>query len=135
MNLIEVMERFRDQESCIEHLERIRWRGTPICPHCESQDVAPKNETQEEGEVGRTGRYNCHVCRASFKVTCGTVFHHTKIVSNDFMIVGMLMFISFPAIVDEWIELGSLASFSTALSTNPKTTCILFPVLLNYSGF
>ena len=27
MNLIEVMERFPDQESCIEHLERIRWRG------------------------------------------------------------------------------------------------------------
>ena len=34
MNLIEVMGRFPDQESCIEHLERIRWRGTPICPHC-----------------------------------------------------------------------------------------------------
>ena len=34
MNLIEVMERFPDQESCIEHLERVRWRGTPACPHC-----------------------------------------------------------------------------------------------------
>ena len=34
MNLIEVMERFPDQEACIEHLERIRWQGTPICPHC-----------------------------------------------------------------------------------------------------
>ena len=37
MNLIEVMERFPDQESCIDHLERIRWRGTPICPKCESK--------------------------------------------------------------------------------------------------
>ncbi len=35
MNLIEVMGRFPDQESCIEHLERIRWRGTPVCPKCE----------------------------------------------------------------------------------------------------
>lgn len=35
MNLIEVMERFPDQESCIEHLERIRWQGKVICPHCE----------------------------------------------------------------------------------------------------
>ena len=34
MNLIEVMERFPDQESCIEHLERIRWRSNPHCPHC-----------------------------------------------------------------------------------------------------
>ncbi len=32
MNLIEVMERFPDQESCIDHLERIRWRETPVCP-------------------------------------------------------------------------------------------------------
>lgn len=79
MNLIEVMKRFPDQESCIDHLERIRWRGKPICPHCESLDVAPKNETQKKDETGRTGRYNCHTRRASFKVTQGTVFHGTKI--------------------------------------------------------
>lgn len=40
MNLIEVMERFPDQESCIEHLERIRWRGTPICSHCGNKKKA-----------------------------------------------------------------------------------------------
>ncbi len=44
MNLIEVMERFPDQESCIEYLERIRWRGTPVCLHCESKDVIRKKE-------------------------------------------------------------------------------------------
>ena len=27
MDLLSVIERFPDQESCIEHLERIRWRG------------------------------------------------------------------------------------------------------------
>ncbi|RKU14650.1 hypothetical protein C6501_07850 [Candidatus Poribacteria bacterium] len=79
MNLIEVMERFPDQESCIEHLERIRWRGTPVCPYCGSVSVAPKNESQEEDGVGRVGRWNCHDCKASFKVTHGTVFHGTKI--------------------------------------------------------
>ena len=75
MNLIEVMERFPDQEACIEHLERIRWRGTPVCPHCESKDVVRKSK---DG-VGRVGRWNCHDCNASFKVTCGTVFHGTQI--------------------------------------------------------
>ena len=79
MNLIEVTQRFPTQEACIEHLEQIRWRGTPVCPHCESESVAHKNETQEEGKVGRTGRYNCYTCRATFKVTQGTVFHGTKI--------------------------------------------------------
>ena len=33
-----------------------------------------------------------------------------EIVSNDHRIAGMLMFISFPVIADEWVELGSLAS-------------------------
>ena len=92
MNLIEVMERFPDQEACISHLEQIRWQGKPVCPHCDSPYVAPKNETQEEGEVGRTGRYNCHACRASFKVTCGTVFHHTKIpLQKWFMAIALIV--------------------------------------------
>ena len=79
MNLIEVIERFPTQESCIEHLEGIRWRGNPYCPHCGSVKIASKNESQADGKVGRTGRYNCHDCHASFKVTCGTLFHGTKI--------------------------------------------------------
>ena len=75
MNLIDVFERFPDQESCIEHLERVRWRGTPHCPHCGSLSVRRK---KEDG-VGRVGRWNCLDCKASFKVTHGTVFHGTKI--------------------------------------------------------
>ena len=35
-----------------------------------------------------------------------------KIVSNDLMIAGMLMSISFPVIADEWVKLDSLASSS-----------------------
>ena len=75
MNLIEVMEHFPDQESCIEHLERIRWRGKPVCPHCRCIEVVRK---KEDG-VGRVGRWHCSACHASFKVTHGTVFHGTKI--------------------------------------------------------
>ncbi|MYA72295.1 IS1595 family transposase [Candidatus Poribacteria bacterium] len=92
MNLIEVIERFPTQESCIEHLERLRWNGTPVCPHCESKDVAQKNETQKDGKIGLTGRYNCHTCRASFKVTCGTVFHGTKIsLQKWFMAIALIV--------------------------------------------
>ena len=75
MNLIEVMERYPDQESCIDHLERIRWQGKPVCPHCGCVEVVRK---KEDG-VGRVGRYHCSACKASFKVTCSTVFHGTKI--------------------------------------------------------
>ena len=75
MDLIKVMERFPDQESCIAHLEKMRWKGKPKCPHCESTHVGRRTETEE----GRIGRWNCHDCHVTFKATCGTVFHGTKI--------------------------------------------------------
>ena len=75
MNLIEIFERFPDQEACIEHLKRIRWGNKPYCPHCSSTEVVRRTES----EIGRIGRYECHDCRATFKVTHGTVFHGTKV--------------------------------------------------------
>ena len=79
MNLLEVMKRFPDQEACITHLEKIRWGDDPKCPHCESDHIGRKNESEDEDKVGRTGRWNCFDCQASFKVTCGTIFHGAKI--------------------------------------------------------
>ena len=75
MNLIEIMQRFSDQGSCIDHLECIRWRSTPYCPLCGSIEVKRK---YEEG-TGRIGRWHCKDCGGSFKVTHGTLFHGTKI--------------------------------------------------------
>jgi len=36
MNLIAVMEMFPIQTDCMDYLERLRWQGSPECPHCES---------------------------------------------------------------------------------------------------
>ena len=69
------MERFPDQESCIAYLEKMRWKGKPHCLYCGSTGVGRRTETEE----GWIGRWNCHDCQASFKVTCGTVFHGMKI--------------------------------------------------------
>ncbi len=74
MNLVEVMERFPDQEACISHLEQIRWEDKVVCPHCEGEHVRRRNERK----IGRIGRWNCHDCRSTFKVTHGTIFHGTK---------------------------------------------------------
>ena len=87
MNLIEVMKRFPDQEHCIEHLERLRWRGTPVCPHCGSIDVVRKKESG----IGRVGRWHCKDCKASFKVTQGTVFQGTKMpLQKWFMVLALI---------------------------------------------
>lgn len=87
MDLLSVMERFPDQEACIEHLEKIRWPNKPSCPHCGSVGVVRRNE---EG-LGRVGRWHCNDCHASFKVTCGTVFHGTKIALQKWFLAISLM--------------------------------------------
>ena len=87
MDLLTVMERFPDQEACITHLEKIRWKDSPMCPHCESEHVGRREETK----LGRIGRWNCHDCHATFKVTCGTVFQGAKIPLQKWFLAISLM--------------------------------------------
>ena len=73
MSLVDIFDRYPDQESCIFHLEKIRWKDNPHCPHCASIDIARK----QEGD--RVGRWNCHDCKSSFNVLSGTMFQNTHI--------------------------------------------------------
>ena len=73
MNLFDAVARFSDQESCIKHLENVRWEGNPKCPYCESDRVKPKKEGN------KIGRWNCHTCKSSFNVLSGTLFQKTQI--------------------------------------------------------
>jgi len=87
MNLVEVMEMFPSQADCIDYLERLRWQGSPECPQCESTHV----RRRKEYAVGRIGRWNCHSCRSTFKVTQGTIFHGTKIPLQQWFLAIALM--------------------------------------------
>ena len=52
MYLIKVMERFRSQEACIQHLEQVRWgKGYPHCRHCGKTHVKKGTEV-EIGGIG-----------------------------------------------------------------------------------
>ncbi|MDE0371012.1 MAG: IS1595 family transposase [Rhodospirillales bacterium] len=73
MNLMTVFTRFPDHESCLEHLEKVRWGDRPLCPHCGSVKVARKADGH------RQGRWNCHGCKSSFNVLSGTIMQKTKI--------------------------------------------------------
>ncbi len=73
MDLLQVFNRFPNQEACITHLETIPWGDKPACPYCGSVKVARRVENQ------RVGRWNCHGCKPSFKVLSGTIFSRTKI--------------------------------------------------------
>ncbi len=109
MDLLEVMARFPDQESCIAHLERIRWGDTPYCPRCGASNVAKRTEKVE----GRIGRWQCHDCTATFKVTCKTVFHGTKVALQKW-------FLAIALIVNAKKSLSSY-QLSRDLKLNQKT--------------
>ena len=88
MDLVKIMETFPTQEHCIEYLERLRWHGSPECPQCESTHVRRRNEH----DTGRIGRWNCHECKSTFKVTHGNpVFHGTKIPLQKWFLAIALM--------------------------------------------
>lgn len=70
MDIIKVFETFPTKESCIKHLESVRWNNEPQCPYCDSKNQTP---------LKRSFRYHCNNCNTSFSVTVGTIFHDTKL--------------------------------------------------------
>jgi len=70
MNIIQIFKRFPTQESCIRHLEKVRWKNKPKCPYCGSENTNPLKKEM---------RHHCNGCRKSFSVTVGTIFHHTHL--------------------------------------------------------
>lgn len=85
MNLISIFNQFPNQQSCIAHLEAIRWPEIAFCPHCQSDNVARKIEG------ARVGRWNCHNCMSSFNVMSGTIFQGTSIPLQKWFLAISLM--------------------------------------------
>lgn len=81
MNIVKIMNQFIDQKSCIEYLEKVRWGSQPHCPYCESLNVARKEE------IGKVGRWNCHLCKSSFNVLAKTLFAKTRVPLQKWFLV------------------------------------------------
>ncbi|MDE0332826.1 MAG: IS1595 family transposase [Nitrospinae bacterium] len=86
MKLLKIYIRYPDHESCIEHLESMRFGDEPFCLHCGGLKVARK------ADGNRIGRWNCHDCKASFNVLSGTIFQKTRIpLQKWFLAIGLLL--------------------------------------------
>jgi len=75
MTLAQLMARFPDEESCREHLAKLRWRdGKVHCPRCGlSLKVYARKATPY--------RWVCKHCAPNgygFSLTTGTIFENTK---------------------------------------------------------
>ena len=70
MNIVSIYERFPTEDSCLAHIEQVRWKGRVACPYCTSDRVT-------RAKSGK--RHHCNACNTSFSVTVNTIFHHTHL--------------------------------------------------------
>lgn len=68
-NIIKFAERFKDEDSCRNYLESLRWPNGFICPACQSSKSWKTTRST----------YFCSHCKKQTSVTAGTIFEGTRI--------------------------------------------------------
>ncbi|WP_420854238.1 transposase [Sphingopyxis granuli] len=78
---------FSDVEKAREHLERLRWPKGPVCPHCGEKERVHRLQ----GKSHRAGLIQCNACLKNFTVTVGTVFEHSKVSLDRWLLAVFLL--------------------------------------------
>jgi len=71
VSVYEFHKRFPDELSARTHLEKQRWNGKPVCPHCGGHDRIQKRTVD--------GYYRCLACKFDFTVRTGTIFERSHV--------------------------------------------------------
>ena len=84
ISLIELFNRFPDQESARSYMEATRWPEGAICPYC-----------KETGRIGKRkgGCYRCNACRKDFTVRTATIMERSHIPLQKWL-YGMYMLVT-----------------------------------------
>jgi transposase-like protein len=70
--LVDLLLYFKDEQTCRDYLELIRWSGKIVCPYKEC-----KHDHVFKYTDGK--RYKCAKCQRQFSVKVGTIFEDSKI--------------------------------------------------------
>lgn len=94
LTLATIADELRTEADAYAFLERLRWNGRPVCPHCGSVRtpyfLTPKNGTSRKTRTGTPSQrrvWKCADCRKQFSVLTGTIFHGTKIPVRTWVMV------------------------------------------------
>lgn len=81
-----IAQRITTEAAAYELLERLRWNGKPVCPHCgsigEHYFLEPRNgvsRTTNRGSQTQRRLWKCRGCRQQFSVLTGTIMHGSHI--------------------------------------------------------
>jgi transposase-like protein len=70
-SLYELLEYFKDENTCLQYLAQQRWQGNVCCPHCQHNVIYTLQ--------GATKRYKCAKCRKQFTAKANTIFEDSKL--------------------------------------------------------
>lgn len=87
----ELAKLFADEDAARVHLEEIRWKGQPFCPHCGCVGAYKLEAREGSARPGRKGLWKCAACRRQFTVTVGTIFESSRIPLNKWLYAIHLM--------------------------------------------
>lgn len=69
-SLMQLMDAFPDEQTCIDHLRAIRWAHGAYCPHCGGTTIYHFSDRRT---------HKCGDCRQRFSIKVGTIFEDTKL--------------------------------------------------------
>lgn len=70
-SLLELLKAYPDEETCIKHMEKLRWPKGIVCPLCGS--------TRKFHHITRDNIYKCADCEKTFSVRKGTIFEESRL--------------------------------------------------------
>src|SRR5690348_6990310 len=82
MNLIDVNEKFKTEESCWNYLEQMRWPSGIRCVTCGHDKVSVITRKVGKDTENKRGKlYQCleTSCQQQFSATSGTIFHDSHL--------------------------------------------------------
>lgn len=70
---------FKDEKTCYEFFEQVRWNNVPVCPHCGS--LKKPYKVKARGKFTDIPSYRCseRLCDLPFTVRTGSIFEGSKV--------------------------------------------------------
>jgi hypothetical protein len=111
LSLLEFQDKFSSEETCREHLNKMRWPNGYVCRKCESEKVHYKPSRRE---------YQCQKCDTVQSLTAGTIFHRTKVPIRKWFWMIYLLSTSKKAASTLYLSQQLKVSYPTAWSMRRK---------------
>ena len=91
LNLVELMERFANEDKARVCFEKLRWPDGAACPRCGAPDPYQLKPTADGKTHVRKGVWKCSRCRKQFTVTIGTIMEDSHIPLHKWLIAFHLL--------------------------------------------